>query len=80
MDWRFKVELFEQIRREYEFGSGTIQGVARKLSVHRRMVRKAVRNAIPARRKKSERRVAAQPECQPVASADIVAGKYAGSA
>ena len=39
MDWRDKVELFEQIRREYEFGTGTIQGVARKLGVHRRMGR-----------------------------------------
>jgi hypothetical protein len=25
------VELFEQIRREYRFGVGTIQGVAKKL-------------------------------------------------
>ena len=25
------MELFEQIRLEYEFGAGTIQGVARKL-------------------------------------------------
>lgn len=55
MDWRCKVELFEQIRREYEFGSGTIQGVARKLGVHRRMVREAVGSATPARRKKTER-------------------------
>ena len=29
MDWRAKVELFEQIRREYEFGIGTIAGVWR---------------------------------------------------
>ncbi len=42
MDWRAKVELFEQIRREYEFGIGTIVGVAKKLSVHRRMVREAI--------------------------------------
>ena len=28
------MELFEQIRREYEFGVGTIQGVSRKLGVH----------------------------------------------
>lgn len=49
------MELFEQIRREYEFGAGTIQGVARKLGVHRRMVREAVRSALPARRKKTER-------------------------
>ena len=55
MDWRTKVELFEQIRREYEFGAGSIIGVARKLGVHRRMVREAVQSALPARRKKTER-------------------------
>jgi transposase len=55
LDWRAKVELYEQIRREYEFGAGSIIGVARKLGVHRRMVRDAVRSAIPARRKKTER-------------------------
>src|SRR3954447_13160807 len=41
------VELFEEIRREYEFGVGTIQGVARKLGVHRRLVREALASAIP---------------------------------
>lgn len=56
MDWRAKVELFEEIRREYEFGVGTILGVAKKLGVHRRMVREAVGNAVPARRKKPERK------------------------
>jgi transposase len=55
LDWRAKVELYEQIRREYEYGAGTIQGVARKLGVHRRMVRDAMRSAVPARRKKTER-------------------------
>ncbi len=35
------VELFEEIRREYEFGVGTIAGVARKFRVHRRLVREA---------------------------------------
>ena len=55
LDWRAKVELYEQIRLEYEFGVGTIQGVARKLRVHRRVVREAIRSAIPARRKKTER-------------------------
>jgi hypothetical protein len=40
------VELYEQIRREYEFGVGSVIGVARKLGVHRRMVREAVRNAV----------------------------------
>ena len=30
------MELFEAIRREYQFGVGTIKGVARKLGIHRR--------------------------------------------
>ena len=55
MDWRAKVELFEQIRREYEFGIGTIAGVAKKLGVHRRMVREAIGSALPKPRKKTER-------------------------
>ena len=49
------MELFEQIRREYEFGIGTITGVAHKLGVHRRMVRQALANAEPPERKQSER-------------------------
>jgi hypothetical protein len=28
LEWRVKVELFEEIRREYEFGEGTILGVS----------------------------------------------------
>ena len=48
VDWRAKVELFEQMRREYEHGEGTIRGVARKFGVHRRMVRKALGSALPA--------------------------------
>lgn len=55
MDWRAKVELFEQIRREYEFGVGTIAGVSKKLGVHRRMVREAIGNALPKPRKRTER-------------------------
>jgi transposase len=55
LDWRSKVELFEQIRREYEFGVGTIAGVAKKLKIHRRMVREAIGSAVPATRKKVER-------------------------
>jgi len=31
MERRVKVELFDQIRREYEFGAGTIRGVAQQL-------------------------------------------------
>ena len=41
------MELFEQIRREYEHGVGTIKGVARKFGVHRRMVREALNSAMP---------------------------------
>ncbi|MFL6451766.1 MAG: hypothetical protein ACJ746_29460 [Bryobacteraceae bacterium] len=47
MDWRAKVELFEEIRMEYEFGIGTIAGAAKKLRVHRRMVREAIGSALP---------------------------------
>jgi len=55
LDWRAKVELFEQFRREYAFGVGTITGVAQKLGVHRRMVREAIGSALPKPRKKTER-------------------------
>jgi transposase len=51
MDRRAKVELFEEIRREYQHGVGTIRGVARKLGVHRRMVRQALKDALPPERK-----------------------------
>ena len=44
MERRAKVELFEEIRREYEFGIGTVRlmGVARKLGVHRAAGRQAL--------------------------------------
>ncbi|HKM91182.1 MAG TPA: IS21 family transposase [Candidatus Acidoferrales bacterium] len=45
------MELFEEIRREYRFGVGSIQGVAKKLNTHRRMVRQALSSAIPPERK-----------------------------
>jgi transposase len=44
---RATVELFEEIRREYEFGVGTVAGTARKFGVHRRLVREALAGAIP---------------------------------
>jgi transposase len=55
MERKKRVELFEQIRREYEFGCGTIIGVAEKFGVHRRTVRQAIDNAVPPERKRPER-------------------------
>lgn len=49
------MELYEQIRREYEHGAGTIRAVALKLGVHRREVRRALANAMPPDRKKPQR-------------------------
>ena len=53
---RATVELFEEIRREYEFGAGSIQGVARKLGVHRRLVREALSSAVPVRKPAPKRK------------------------
>ena len=50
------MELFEQIRREYAYGAGTIQGVASKFGIHRRMVREALADAVPRERKVTLRR------------------------
>ena len=56
------MELFEAIRREYQFGVGTIKGVARKFGVHRRMVREALTDAVPKERQSPER---VRPKLQP---------------
>jgi hypothetical protein len=58
------VELFEEIRREYEFGIGTSQGVARKFGVHRWLVREALEGAVPQERPAPPR---PQPRLGPVA-------------
>ena len=49
------MELFEEIRREYEFGIGSVAGVARKFGVHRRLVREALGSAVPQQRPAPDR-------------------------
>ena len=49
------MELFEEIRREHAHGAGTIRAVAKKLGVHRRMVRQAMASSIPPERKLAAR-------------------------
>src|SRR2546426_7729518 len=71
------VELFEQIRREYEHGVGTIQGVARKLGVHRRLVREALADAMPKERKKPERELPKLSEAIPLVDAILTADRKA---
>lgn len=56
MERRRKVELFEELRREYEYGCGTIVGVAKRFGVHRRLVRQAIESAWPPERKRAARR------------------------
>jgi hypothetical protein len=65
VDWKAKVDLFEQLRREHEFGIGTVAGVAAKFGVHRRMVRQALASAVPPARRYPQR---AKPKLDAVAS------------
>ncbi len=68
------VELFEEIRREYEFGVGTIQGVARQFGVHRRLVREALGAAVtvekPTRSRQRPRLTPAAPFIEAILEAD----------
>ena len=48
------MELFESLRRGHAAGE-TIQGLAKKHGVHRRVVRQAIANAMPPERKRNER-------------------------
>jgi transposase len=49
-----RVEQFELIRKDHEFGL-SIRAIARKRGVHRRIVRQALRSAVPPERKAPER-------------------------
>lgn len=77
MDRRAKVEQFEQMRREYEFGVGTVQGVARKFGVHRRQVRQALANAVPPDRKSGVWACPALDPVKPYIDAVLAADKLA---
>jgi transposase len=59
------VDLFEEIRREYEFGTGTIAGMARKFGVHRRLIREALASAIP---RETVGRARPKPRVEPAAA------------
>jgi transposase len=53
-----RVELFEQIRRDREFGELSTHALARKYGVHRRTVRQALESPLPPERKRPEGRPA----------------------
>jgi hypothetical protein len=50
------MDLFEQLRREHEFGIGTIAGAGAKFGVHRRVVRRTIASALPPPHHYTERR------------------------
>jgi transposase len=51
-----RVELFEQIRRDREFGGLSMHALARRYGVHRRTVRQALDSPLPPPRKRPEGR------------------------
>ena len=77
MDRRQKVELFEQLRREFEFGVGTVSGVASKFGVHRRQVRQALANSVPPDRKPYVRACPSLDRVKPFIEAILVTDKTA---
>jgi transposase len=53
-----RVELFEQIRRDHEFGGLSERALARRHGVHRRTVKQALASPVPPARKRPEGRPA----------------------
>jgi hypothetical protein len=56
MNMKSKIDLYAKIPREYRRGVGSIRGVAQMFKVHRRLVRDALDNALPPKRKVPLRR------------------------
>jgi len=77
MDRREKVELFEHLRREFEFGVGTVSGVASKYGVHRRQVRLALASSVPPERKAYVRACPTLDRVKPFIEAILAADKIA---
>ena len=71
------MELFEQLRREYEFGVGTVLGVASKFGVHRRQVRQALESSVPPERKAFTRVCPSLAPVKPFIEAILVSDKTA---
>jgi hypothetical protein len=51
MNMKGKMDLYARIRREYRWGVGTVRGIAQMFKVHRRLVRDALDNPLPPKRK-----------------------------
>jgi hypothetical protein len=51
MNMKGKIDLYAKIRHEYRWGVGTIRGLAEMFNVHRRLVRDALDNPLPPKRK-----------------------------
>ena len=71
------MELFEQLRREFEFGVGTVSGVASKFGVHRRQARQALANSVPPDRKHYVRACPSLDRVKPFIEAILVTDKTA---
>ncbi len=56
MNLKDKIDLYAKIRREYRLGVGTIRGIAQMFKIHRRLVRDALDNPFPKKRKVPLRR------------------------
>ena len=51
MNMKGKIDLYAKIRHEYRWGVGTSRGLAEMFKVHRRLVRDALDNPLPPKRK-----------------------------